>query len=83
MSMIFNKNILSKKPVGMEINDEKEYVKLKKIHYFTNGVILICCSSITMFVTHHYFSIYVGIILMVFVNINFQGKYRNLYNVIL
>ena len=77
MSMIFSKKILSKKPIDMELTDEKEYINLKKMHYFTNGIILIACSLITLYVTHHYFSIYVGIILMVFVNVNFQKKYRD------
>lgn len=79
MSMIFSKNILSKKPSDMEITDEKEFVKLKKTHYFVNGIILVACSLVTMLVTHHYFSIYLGIILMVFVNVNFQRKYRDIF----
>jgi len=83
MSMIFDKKILSKKQENMESEDSKEYIKLKKLHYFANGIILVACSSITMYVTHHYFSIYVGIILMVFVNVNFQKKYRELNNITL
>ena len=62
----------------MKFKDEKEYIKFKKVHYFANGLILIACSSMTMFVTHHYFSIYVGIILMVFVNIKFQQKFKDI-----
>jgi len=81
MSMIFSKKILSKNQANRELIDNKEYLKLRRFHYFANGLILVACSSITIFVTHHYFSIYLGIILMVFVNVNFQQKYRDLNNI--
>jgi len=81
MSMIFSKKVLSRKQANRELTDNNEYIKLRKFHYFANGIILVSCSSITMFVTHHYFSIYLGIILMVFVNVNFQQKYRDLNNI--
>ena len=78
MSTIFKKNILTKKPANIKVEDEKKLVRLKKTHYFINGIILIACSSISLFVTHHYVSIYIGIILMVFVNVKFQKEYREI-----